>query len=259
MGQLKIVVSVLTVAFACLPALYGQDSTENPETGLRKHFTFGVRVRDFPLHPLSAISNQTTMTTTTTTTPPQDWSFTTASKSPWWGVGLALEYAISQHWTVSADVMMNRLHYTQATTVTWGVDDPTTTTDERSHMFLNEDTRATLFDVPILAHYRGLFGSGPLSNVFVSAGAAVRAATKVKSSTLITYPDATTAVDQSTTSPSKRILIGAVAGVGIRVVDDFHIVWTPEIRYTRWDGSTFSNESTISPRNQLEIALGFTF
>ncbi len=259
MGRLKIVVSALTVAIACLPALYGQDSADNPETTLRKHFTFGVRVRDFPLHSLSSMNNQTTMTTNTSAAAPQDWSFTTASQSPWWGAGLALEYAINQHWTVTADVMMNRLHYTKATTVAWGTDDPTTTADERSHMFLNEDTRATLFDVPILAHYRGLFGNGALSNVFVSLGAAARTVTKVKTSTAITYADATTGTDLSTASPSKRVLVGAVAGVGVRVVDDFHIVWTPEIRYTRWDGSTFSNESTVSPRNQLEVALGFTF
>jgi hypothetical protein len=241
MGRLKIVVSALTVAIACLPALYGQDSADNPETTLRKHFTFGVRVRDFPLHSLSSMNNQTTMTTNTSAAAPQDWSFTTASQSPWWGAGLALEYAI------------------KATTVAWGTDDPTTTADERSHMFLNEDTRATLFDVPILAHYRGLFGNGALSNVFVSLGAAARTVTKVKTSTAITYADATTGTDLSTASPSKRVLVGAVAGVGVRVVDDFHIVWTPEIRYTRWDGSTFSNESTVSPRNQLEVALGFTF
>jgi Outer membrane protein beta-barrel domain len=239
--------------------LRGQASSENPDKGVRKHFTIGLRIRDLPLKQFSVMGNQTTLTTTTTTTPARDWSFTTTSKSPWWGAGVDLEYAVNPHWTVTAELMMTRLHYTKTTTIAWGTDDPTTTVDERSHMFLDEDTRATLWDVPVLVHYRGLFPSGRLSNMFVSAGAAFRTVTKLKSSTAITYPDTSTGTDLTTAPLSKRTLVGAVAGVGIRVVDDFHIVWTPEIRYTRWDGSTFGTDSTVSPKNQLEVGLGFTF
>jgi hypothetical protein len=260
MRRFKIVGCAVIVVFACLPGLQGQDSSGNSENGLRKHFTFGLRIRDFPLHSLSAMDNRTSMTTTTDTTPARDWSFTTTSRSPWWGAGISMEYAVDSHWSITADFMMNRLRYTKATTAAWGADDPSTTADERSHMFLTEDTRATLFDLPVLVHYRGLLGgSGGWSRVFISAGAAVRQVTKVKTSTTITYPDASKATNTSTALPSKRNLVGAVAGVGIRVVDDFHIVWTPEIRFTRWDGSTFSSQSTVSPRNQLEVALGFTF
>ena len=259
MRRSRTAVCAFALACASLPVVRGQDTSENPDQGLRKHFTIGLRVRDFPLKSYSVMGNQTTLTTTTTTTPARDWSFTTTSKSPWWGAGLDLEYALNQRWTVTAELMMNRLHYTKATTVAWGTDDPTTTADERSHMFLTEDTRAVLWDVPVLVHYRGLFSSGPFSNMFLSAGAAFRTVTKVKSSTAITYPDTSTGTDLTTSAPSRRNLIGAVAGVGIRVVDDFHIVWTPEIRYTRWDGSTFGADSTVSPKNQLEVGLGFTF
>jgi hypothetical protein len=94
-------------------------------------------------------------------------------------------------------------------------------------MFLNEDTRAVLWDVPVLVHYRGLFSSGPFSNMFLSAGAAFRTVTKVKSSTAIPYPDTSTATDLTTAAPSRRSLVGA--------------------------------DSTISPKNQLEVGLGFTF
>jgi hypothetical protein len=261
MGRFILVVSTLALTCAGVRQLGAQAPEESPGTGLRKHFTFGLRVRDFPLTSTGTIADQTTMTTTAATSavPAKDWSYTTTSRSPWWGAGLAFEYAVDSHWTLSADVLMNRLHYTKATTISWGTDDPTTTADERSHEFHTEDTRGTFYDVPVLVHYRGLFRDGAFSSFFISAGAAFRTVTKVKTSTAITYSDATTGTDNTTATIGRRELIGAVTGIGMRVVDDFHIVWTPEIRYTRWDGSTFNSDSTASPRSQVEVALGFTF
>jgi hypothetical protein len=54
------------------------------------------------------------------------------------------------------------------------------------------------------------------------------------------------------------MLIGATVGVGFRFVDEFNIKVTPEIRYTRWNGMTFAQDSTRSPRNQLEVGIGFS-
>jgi hypothetical protein len=50
-----------------------------------------------------------------------------------------------------------------------------------------------------------------------------------------------------------------VAGMGLRLVDDFNIKLSPELRYTRWMGATFDSESTRSRRNQLEVGIALTF
>jgi len=259
MARFKIIMCALTVGLACSSLLQGQSTSETSTDTFRKHFTIGFRVRDFPVSSMSGMGDQTIMQTTTTPVPARDWNFTTTNHSPWWGAGISMEYVFNNHWSATADLMMNRLRYTKVTTATWGTDDPTTTADERSHMYINEDTSATMFELPLLVHYRGLFTSGALSNLFLTAGASVRETTKIKSSTLITYPDATTSILSDAVLPRKRNTIGAVGGVGFRVVDDFHIVWTPEVRYTRWQSSTFASQSTITPRNQLEVGLGFTF
>jgi hypothetical protein len=93
----------------------------------------------------------------------------------------------------------------------------------------------------------------------VAGGVAVRTVTGLKTSTKVTYADASTIIGNQALLPSKRNLVGAVAGIGMRTRDDFHINWTPEIRFTRWAGSTFGLESTVSPRNQIELSLGMSF
>ncbi|MFI5338084.1 MAG: hypothetical protein ACHQ5A_14945, partial [Opitutales bacterium] len=224
-----------------------------------KHFSVGIRVRDFPLRSMSVMANGTSLSTTTTPGPVRDWNFVTTSHSPVWGVGPAVEFAAGPKLTVTAEILFNRLDYTKVTSIAWGVDDPTTTADERTHMFRNEDTRAYLFDAPVMVHYRGLRSAGPLSRLYLAAGATVRTVTSIRSSTLTTYPDTSTGTSAAVSAPSRRNLLGAVVGVGFRIVDDFNMKTTPEIRYTRWAGSTFGSDSTLSPRNQLEVGLGFTF
>jgi hypothetical protein len=224
-----------------------------------KRFSVGLRGRGFPLRSFSAMQNQTILTTTTTPAPLRDWNFTTASHSTSWAVGPAIEYLAGPKWTITAELLYSRLRYTKTTSIFWGTDDSTTTADERTKMFRNEDTRAVLWDLPLLVHYRGLAASGPLSRVYVAAGAAARTVTNVRSSTVISNPDTSTSTDNTVTQPSRRNVLGAVVGLGFRIVDDFHINWTPEIRYTRWSGSTFGSDSTVSPRNQLEVGMAFTF
>ena len=94
------------------------------------------------------------------------------------------------------------------------------------------------------------------SRMYVLGGAVARAVTNVRTTTDTTI-SGTTTTSQAHAQPSKRNVFGAVAGIGWRFVDDFNIKVTPEIRYTRWLGGTFASDSTQSPRDQLEIGIGF--
>jgi hypothetical protein len=224
-----------------------------------RRFLIGIRGREFPLGDLSVMKSQTTLSTTTTSTGPvRDWSFVTASKSSRWSGGPVLEFVANRNWSFSIEGLYTKLRYTKVTTIAWGTNDQLTVTDDRSHMFRSEDTRAILWDVPVMVHHR-FADAGLFSKLYVAAGAVARVTTSLSSVTDTTYPDTSTSTSKDVPKPSKRNLLGGVVGIGFRIIDDFNINWTPEIRYTRWAGNTFSTDSTVSPRNQIEVSLGFTF
>jgi hypothetical protein len=253
---------------ACLQigasAAYAQDAPVQQETAPApakpKHFSFGIRARDFPIKNFSDMGNKSTATTTLAPQPaPKDWNFTTTTKSPFWGAGPTVEYWGGPTWTITAELLFNRVGYTKQTNVYWGIDNPATSFDEREHEFFTENTKGYLFDLPVLVHYRAIHSSGPFSRMYFSAGATVRYVAHVKSFLYTISPSDISTTTPLVVDPSKRTLVGATIGIGFRIVDDFNIKTTPEIRYTRWAGSTFSQDSTISPRNQLEVGIAFTF
>ena len=59
--------------------------------------------------------------------------------------------------------------------------------------------------------------------------------------------------------PSAKTLGGVVVGSGLRFVDDFGIKVEPELRYPRWFGRTFDEESARTSPNQIEVDVAFTF
>jgi Outer membrane protein beta-barrel domain len=253
----------LPASLALSVSAYAQDLPVPQENATQpvklKHFSFGIRARDFPIKNFSDMGNKSTATTTFAPQPaPKDWNFTTATKSPFWGAGLTAEYYGGERWTITAEVIYNRVAYTKQTNVYWGVDNPATSFDEREHEFFTEDTKGLLFDLPVLVHYRPV-RSGPFNKLYVSAGPTLRYASHVRSFLTTISPSDITTINSQIVVPSERMVVGGTIGVGFRVVDDFNIKTVPEIRYTRWGGSTFSDDSTVSPRNQLEVGIAFMF
>ena len=106
--------------------------------------------------------------------------------------------------------------------------------------------------------HRNLGTTGILSHLYLSAGATARNVSAVRTTNNITNADGTLANNQIQAAISKRTLIGGTVGIGFRFIDEFNIKVTPEVRYTRWNAETFSLNSTQSPRNQLEVGIGFS-
>jgi hypothetical protein len=253
-----------------MAALYGQTpgttgtnppaqstTSEKSGEGNPHRLSIGFRVRSLPVRSFSVMDNGRAMSTTTVSKTVYDLNYTTTSKSFVLGGGIALETPLNRRTVLSAEVIFNRLRYDGVLDQYWGTDDPNTSNDERSHLNAQETTKARLFDVPVLVH-RNMRASGFLSHVYLSAGATARNVSAVRTTNNITNADGTTANNQIQAQVSKRTLIGGTVGVGLRFVDEFNIKVTPEVRYTRWNAETFSLNSTQSPRNQLEIGIGFS-
>src|ERR1017187_7672251 len=178
------------------------------------------------------MDNGQVMKTTTVSKVNYDSNYNTVDHSFLLGGGLALEGQISRRTLVTADLLFNRLRYDKTTNMYWGVDDPTTAADERSHQTTTENTKARLFDLPVLVH-RNVRPTGFLSHVYFAAGPTARLVSTVHTTTNITYADATKGNNTTPAPVTRRVLVGGTVGVGLRFVDEFNIKVTPEVRYTQ--------------------------
>jgi hypothetical protein len=233
---------------ACAAVLSAQnatpasDSARSEETRPRR-FAYGVRLSAMPW---GVIQDRTGGYTSTS--PALTYAYTTASSSPHVGAGGSIECRLSSHLFVSADALRHSIKYVQTTT----------TTDSKSKVnTLVETTRARYWDVPVRVQW---LGPPRLPHyVFFTAGAAVRFAGRVRTGNEYTYSDATTDYNEAPTQPANSRIFGAIAGFGVRWVDEVGLKVTPEVRYTHWTKPTFNSASTLSPTGQVEVLLGFTF
>jgi opacity protein-like surface antigen len=122
-----------------------------------------------------------------------------------------------------------------------------------------DSTKADYWDVPLLAHYYGLRKQGFLTRMYVSAGPELRHVGRVRTGNEITNADGTTAYNENPDRPRHKNDLGFAVGVGVRWVDDFKVKVAPEIRYVRWQGSTFEGPAFRSQVNELQVGLGISF
>lgn len=241
---------VCGIGLLVLPGLHGQESSSAPvpeeaPTGIRR-FSFGAVVAGYPFNPLH---NVTETFTDTTPSVPADYSISTSNNYLRIGIGPVVEFAVSRRFSLVGQLFYHRLDYTQVTQITQGA----------LSEGITANSRATLWDVPAMVRYRGLREEGVLSHIYFAGGGSFRDTTSIRSNTLTNFPNGTNSTSTAPIRPSAPVLGGAVAGAGMRFVDDFGIKVEPELRYTRWIGRTFDAESTRSSPNQIELDLAITF
>jgi hypothetical protein len=121
-----------------------------------------------------------------------------------------------------------------------------------------ERTRARLLDFPVLVRYAGPhFRWSKYS--FYEVGAAVRYATHIELTQAATNGVAYYCCAPPSTTGIHHTIEGVVIGTGVSGKDDFGIVVSPEVRYTRWMGNTFSAPTLSTMRDQLELTVSFGF
>jgi hypothetical protein len=149
---------------------------------------------------------------------------------------------------VAVDFLHHSASYTPTTEITDSNSKKTT---------ISEATRATYWDIPVRLQVLSL--PRLPRRMFVSGGGVLRHAGHIRTGNEFTYHDGSTDYNEWPTKPAKNPIWGVVVGAGFRFVDDFNIKVMPEVRYTRWFGSTYNSASTLSQQGQLEALIGITF
>jgi hypothetical protein len=238
---------------ACLLAgfsLFAQDDSgpavRRPSIGVRAEYYEG---RFF----------KTQAATMSTTKPVADYNY-----SAWAGTGkLAIaptvEFRLTRRISLGAEMQFHYAEYSQTTEVRTGVKDPNSSADSRKVATTADSTKADYWDVPLLAHYYGLRKKGFLTKSYLSAGVELRHVGRVRTGNEITNADGTTAYNENPDRPHHMNDMGFAVGLGLRWVDDFKVKVAPEIRYVRWQGSTFEGPAFRSQVNELQAGLGISF
>jgi hypothetical protein len=242
---------LLIPVFLCAAALSAQTQTAGENAAVKtpsfwKRFSVGFRVRGLPLELYRDRTIETPGSKASVTN-----KYETTSTSPHVGLGASLEFRVRQNILVTADALHHGMEYKQTTTIT---DTSTSTTKTTT---ITETTRATYWDFPVRVQVFDVVPHAP-RRMFVSGGGVLRHVGNIRTGNEYSYPDGTTAYNEKATRPSRRMLPGAVVGVGFRFVDDFGFKVVPEVRYTRWFGSTFNTLSTHSEIGQVEVLIGIT-
>jgi hypothetical protein len=126
-----------------------------------------------------------------------------------------------------------------------------------------ERTRVRLVDFPFMVRYSGR-KFNPSKHTFYELGGVMRQGFQLKTTTYaVDAIYGATGTGSTFGTNYKPRIFGAVAGAGLIARDDFGIIVSPEVRYTRWMDDTFSSPIVSgllnSNKNQLEITVSFGF
>lgn len=176
------------------------------------------------------------------------------------GFGLTVQVALTERFAVNLGLLRRSVGYKKNSDIYQGVDNPVTAADERTHIVRNEDTRARLFDFPLLIRYytKDRHVSGPRG--FIQMGPVFRRVSRIRTAvdTTIGTGDRQ-CCDTTPARPDRSTVSGVTAGGGFQLIDQVGIRVVPEVRYTRWMGDTFKSPAVQPMRNQLEGLVSLTF
>lgn len=197
----------------------------------------------------SIVNSSTTLMTT----------YSTTGASERIGYGITGQVAVSDHFAVAVQGLLRRIGYQLNTTVTTTketlVDGVETTTQTSTGT--HEDTRADLFEVPVMARYFTRERHERGNRLFLEAGGAWRDANHIRTSLSSTNAASVLSCCTYTpATPAHRTALGGTIGGGILFIDAFGIHVYLEADYTRWRNPIFENLTTDTKRN--EVAAGLT-
>jgi len=231
--------------------LLAADNDEN--TSIRR-FSAGIHVIYFPFPLLRG-----EVGTTFTTNPVAQYNTFGTSDSPKWSPGAQVEYRLSTHLAVAAELHFHHAGFTETTNLLSGANTSTTGGDNRPVTLIVQTSQANYYEVPLLLHYYGLWNHGWKRRLYLSLGAQLLHVGKIRTANDFTYPNGATDYNENPVTPNHANTVGGVFGIGMRFIDEFHIRISPEARIVYWENPAFSTTGYRSSPYQLECGVGIAF
>jgi hypothetical protein len=110
-----------------------------------------------------------------------------------------------------------------------------------------------------MARYYGFWSHGWKRRIFFAGGLEWRHVGKIRTGNDYTYPSGATDYNENPAIPNRVNDVGAVVGLGMRFVDEFHIRVTPEVRFTRWEAPSLQGFAYTAVMNELQTGLSLSF
>lgn len=230
--------------------LFGQDETATPI----RRLTIGIHVNYFPL-PLIKSSYLVQILNN----PVEQDNYYAASDSPKWGPGAMVEYRLSKHVSLAGEIHFHHEDYTVTDNILSGYNTSTTGGDNRPLTTTVQTSQVNNYEIPIVAHYYGLWSGGWKRRLYVSAGGELLHVGRIRTGNDFIYPSGAQDYNENPAIPNKVNDLGGVVGVGMRFVDEFHIRLAPEVRFIRWQSPSLLGPAYRSAVNQLEAEISVSF
>lgn len=176
----------------------------------------------------------------------------TTSTSNQLGAGGTLEFAVLDRLSLAAEILYRKAGYKSSLEIVEGSDNPKTTRNF-------ERTRADFWDLPVTLRLYDAPRQERRSRAFLDLGFAVRRLSNIRTFSEFLRPDNTSGQSEAPARPRHTSLPGVVLGGGFQLGTSSPVKVIPQIRLTRWLGSTFDAPPTQSRRNQFEFVLGIAF
>ncbi|MGC9945141.1 MAG: hypothetical protein ABSF64_01990 [Bryobacteraceae bacterium] len=230
--------------------LFGADDTAKP---LRR-LTIGIHVNYFPL-PLIKGSNVVQISNN----PVEQDNYFGSSDSPKWGPGAMVEYRLLDHVSLAGEIHFHHVDYSVTDNILSGYNTSTTGGDNRPLTTTVQTSQVNNYEIPIVAHYYGLWSGGWKRRLYVSAGGELLHVGRIRTGNDFIYPSGAQDYNENPAIPNKVNDLGGVVGVGMRFVDEFHIRLAPEVRFIRWQSPSLLGPAYRSAVNQLEAEISVSF
>ena len=180
-------------------------------------------------------------------------------KHRWVSGGVSAQLALTERVAVAVNALVRKAEYNTSREDLAGVDNPNTPEDDRTLSTIDDWGRLRYLDVPVLARVYGKRRHQSGDRWFVEFGPSLRTVRKVKNTITTTVGEADPVKADGPAAAFRRNVAGATAGFGLQFIDPVGVRVVPEVRYTRWLGSSINNPGIHSNRHQLEVMFSLTF
>ncbi len=206
--------------------------------------------------PLKLLRNADTTTPYSSFTPPLEVKSTSKPQSRPVTVGPSLVYRFNNKWGLGVDALYRNVGYDELILTQTIVESGKTA---EFYGYMNERTRATFWDVPVLLRYTKYQQKGWRPRTTGMLGLSTRFVTGIESYQEFVNKKANVYQTSEPIKPAYKTAPGATIGLGMEWRDEIGVKVTVEGRYTRWQRDVFKNGPTSSTRNTVEVLVGFSF